>query len=110
MPRKTLAGLAIVPLIAGLGTKLTDPTAAAQGAQQGIAVPRFKAAAVWPRLPNNWVLGEVSSVAVDRHDHVRVLHRPRTVPADQQENAAPRARVRCREKFRQVARRAFRRL
>jgi hypothetical protein len=35
------------------------------------------------------VLGEVSSVAVDRNDHVWVLHRPRTVPADQRGKAAP---------------------
>ena len=32
-------------------------------------------------LPNNWVTGQGSAVAVDTHDHVWVFHRPRYVPA-----------------------------
>jgi hypothetical protein len=89
MLQKMPVGLAVVLVCAGgLGTTLSSPITAAQGAQ-GVTVPIFQADPAWPRLPNNWVLGEVSSVAVDRHDHVWVLHRPRTVPADQQEKAAP---------------------
>jgi hypothetical protein len=34
-------------------------------------------------------LGVVSSVAVDRHDHVWILHRPRTVPDGRKAHAAP---------------------
>jgi DNA-binding beta-propeller fold protein YncE len=52
-------------------------------------VPKFEADPGWPKLPNNWILGEVSSVAVDRRDHVWILHRPRSVPAEQQNRAAP---------------------
>ncbi len=53
-------------------------------------VPAFQLDASWPPpLPNNWVMGVPSSVAVDSRDHVWVLHRPRTVPDDQQANAAP---------------------
>ena len=52
-------------------------------------MPAFQADPAWPKLPNNWILGEVSSVAVDRRDHVWILHRPRSVPADQQNRAAP---------------------
>ena len=34
----------------------------------------------WPKpLPNNWIIGQVSGVAVDAQDHVWVLHRPRTI-------------------------------
>jgi hypothetical protein len=37
----------------------------------------------WPApLPNGWILGGPASVAVDRHDHVWILHRPRSAPAD----------------------------
>lgn len=37
--------------------------------------------AAWPAAwPEGWRLGEVSGVAVDRHDHVWVLHRPATAP------------------------------
>ena len=53
-------------------------------------VPTFQLDASWPPpLPNDWVMGVPSSVAVDSRDHVWVLHRPRTVPDDQQANAAP---------------------
>ena len=89
MTRRTLAGPAIALLVvAGLGAGLIGLVAAAQGSETGVGLPKFQADPVWPKLPNNWVLGEVSSVAVDRHDHVWVLHRPRSVPADQQGRAA----------------------
>ena len=51
--------------------------------------PAFEVVRNWPTIPNGWVLGEVSSVAVDARDHVWVLHRPRGVPADRRANAAP---------------------
>jgi hypothetical protein len=38
-------------------------------------------------LPNGWITGQGSAVAVDRRDHVWVFHRPRYVAADQK--AAP---------------------
>ncbi len=49
----------------------------------------FEVARGWPTIPNGWILGEVSSVAVDAKDHVWVLHRPRSVPAEQRSKAAP---------------------
>jgi hypothetical protein len=42
-------------------------------------VPVFEADPTFPKLPNNWVLGNVAGVAVDRHDNVWLIHRPRTV-------------------------------
>ncbi len=89
MRRPTLAALAAVPLlaIAGLAAWLPGQASAAQISEGG--VPAFQADPAWPQLPNNWVLGEVSSVAVDRRDHVWILHRPRTVPAPEQGRAAP---------------------
>ncbi len=42
-----------------------------------------------PALPNDWVMGVPTSVAVDSRDHVWVLSRPRTVPEEQMANAAP---------------------
>jgi DNA-binding beta-propeller fold protein YncE len=49
-------------------------------------IPRFEVDPSWqwpPKLPNNWGVGIVSFVAVDRHDHVWALHRYRQVPAGQ---------------------------
>jgi DNA-binding beta-propeller fold protein YncE len=39
--------------------------------------PTYKVDADWPKqLPNNWIMGQVSGIAVDRQDHVWVLQRP----------------------------------
>ncbi len=43
----------------------------------------------WPSIPNNWVLGEVTSISVDSKDHIWVLHVPQSVPEAQRANAAP---------------------
>jgi len=41
--------------------------------------PRYEVDAGWPKpLPNGWVLGQGAGVAVDRHDHVWVIQRPKT--------------------------------
>ena len=65
--------------------------AAAAIAQQGstLKVPAFQVDAAWPAIPNNWVLGEVTSISVDRQDHIWVLHVPQSIPEAQRANAAP---------------------
>ncbi len=51
-------------------------SALAQGAGAG-ALPQFQVDGLWPKpLPNNWILGQVSGIAVDRFDHIWVVHRP----------------------------------
>ena len=47
--------------------------------------PAFKVDATWPQpLPNRWILGQVSGVAVDAsNDHVWVLQRPRSLTEDE---------------------------
>ena len=42
--------------------------------------PVFEVDPSWPTIPNNWVLGEVTSISVDRKDHVWVLHVPQSIP------------------------------
>jgi DNA-binding beta-propeller fold protein YncE len=54
-----------------------------------LRAPTFQVDPNWPIVPNGWVLGEVSSIAVDSRDHVWVLHRPRSIPAEQRAHAAP---------------------
>src|SRR5262245_16335920 len=72
---------------------LTMPAAllstAAQSPPKAQAVPQFRPDPSWPSIPNNWVLGEVSSIAVDSQDHIWILHRPATIPEAQHNNAAP---------------------
>ena len=78
-----LAAAAAIPLSAWFVT--------AARAQQAAAVrpPAFQVDPKWPTIPNNWVLGEVSSIAVDPQDHIWVLHRPASIPAERRANAAP---------------------
>lgn len=43
-------------------------------------VPKFEVDPSWPKpLPNNWTLGQVAGVAVDEHDHVWIMQRPRSL-------------------------------
>ena len=51
--------------------------------------PVFAVDPSWPVIPNSWVLGEVTSIAVDSRDHIWVLHRPRSIPAEKRGQAAP---------------------
>ena len=38
----------------------------------------------WPQeLPNNWIMGQVGGMAVDKHDHIWVLQRPGTDTPDE---------------------------
>ena len=55
-------------------------------------IPRFEVDRSWrwpPQLPNDWVVGVVTGVAIDRHDHIWVMHRYRQVPAEVKDRAAP---------------------
>jgi hypothetical protein len=39
--------------------------------------PKYQVDPSWPKeLPNNWIMGQVGGMAVDRHDHIWVLQRP----------------------------------
>src|SRR5204862_454553 len=43
-------------------------------------VPTFRVDPVWPKqLPNKWIVGAVAGVAVDKRDHVWIVHRPSTL-------------------------------
>jgi len=57
--------------------------------QSALRAPTFQVDPNWPTIPNNWVLGEVSSISVGPNDHIWVLHRPLSIPADRRANAAP---------------------
>jgi hypothetical protein len=63
------------PLILALGISIFPLLFVGNGWAQ--APPKFQVDASWPKeLPNNWIMGQVGGMAVDRHDHVWVLQRP----------------------------------
>ncbi len=48
----------------------------AAGAIAAPAAPHFQVDPLWPKpLPNHWILGSVTGVAIDRQDHVWIVHR-----------------------------------
>jgi hypothetical protein len=77
-----LFGLVVIGVVSG-------PQAAPLAQDASRSMPVFQVDPSWPKLPNNWVVGTVSSVAVDRRDHVWILHRPGTVSANLKAQAAP---------------------
>src|SRR5437867_1801965 len=86
---KTQATTVIVVISAVIGGGL-NRRALGQTAQRPDALPRFEGDSAWPpKLPNNWVLGPVSSIAIDGRDHIWLLHRPRLVAVDKKDRAAP---------------------
>ena len=51
---------------------------------RGATTPSFVADPTWPQvLPQSWLLGQVAGLYVDRHDHIWVLSRPRTMTNDE---------------------------
>ena len=59
-----IAGFAGPALAEQLPPPMGQPSAAP-------GVPKFQPEPFWPKpLPGNWVLGQVSGIAVDRNDHL----------------------------------------
>jgi hypothetical protein len=75
--------------VAALGLVVLSCASHGAHAQSSAPPPEFRVDPSWPTVPNGWVLGEVTSVAVDRNDGVWVLHVPQSIPEAQRANAAP---------------------
>lgn len=53
-------------------------------ARSGHRAPRYEVDARWPRpLPNQWLIGQVGGLTVDRQDHIWVNQRPRSLTDDE---------------------------
>ncbi len=58
--------------------------------------PKFAVDAAWPKtLPNNWIMGQASGVAVDGDDHIWVVQRPKTLTDDERAAALEPPRTKC---------------
>ena len=50
--------------------------------------------ASWPKpLPNNWLIGQIGGLAVDKHDHIWIHQRPRSL-TDDEKGAVPNLPIR----------------
>src|SRR3954470_19155739 len=53
-------------------------------AAQAAEPPKFQVDPSWPKtLPNNWIMGQAAGVAVDAQDHIWVVQRRKTLPAEE---------------------------
>jgi DNA-binding beta-propeller fold protein YncE len=77
-PRRLLSAVGLVSILA-VGASALDRYAAESQAE----APRFQVDPFWPKLPKQWILGQVSGVAVDAQDHVWVLQRPWSLNNDE---------------------------
>ena len=74
-----LIALAALSLIAVGCQQVPEGRIAASG-----EVPRFQVDPFWPKaLPSNWMLGQVSGIAVDKNDRIWIVHRPSTLVDDE---------------------------
>jgi DNA-binding beta-propeller fold protein YncE len=91
MTRSALVGsllvlVALVPGVLGVDAQRPADTLA----------PRFEVDAAWPKpLPNRWLMGQASGVAVDRNDHVWVVQRPKSLTEDERGAALHPPRSLC---------------
>src|SRR4051812_18731363 len=59
-------------------------------------IPQFQVDPFWPKaLPNNWILGQVGGIAIDAQDHVWIIHRPRSLTADEKGASLTPPRSKC---------------
>ena len=58
--------------------------------------PQFRPEPFWPKpLPENWILGQVSGIAVDKDDHIWIMHRPKTLLDDEKGAMASPPTTKC---------------
>ena len=70
-----------VVIVAGLAVaeRALERAAVAQRA----AAPGFQVDPAWPKMPHQWILGQVSGLDVDARDHVWIIQRPWSVADDE---------------------------
>jgi hypothetical protein len=67
-------------VVAGLVAGASAITAQSPGPRKAASAPELQVDPFWPKpLPNNWILGQVSGVAVDKRGHVWIVQRPRSL-------------------------------
>ena len=82
MKKRTL-DIPVVCIALFAGILASNRLGVAQGQPKGRSLPIFEVDHAWPKVPAKWKLGDASSIAIDAQDNIWVLHRPRTLKAEQ---------------------------
>jgi DNA-binding beta-propeller fold protein YncE len=76
-----LPGVVLLCLLTVLLT--AERTLQRRAEAQESTTPTFEVDPMWPTVPSEWTLGQVSGVAVDSRDHVWILQRPWSLGSDE---------------------------
>lgn len=93
--------VAITLSLAGCQSGMNAPGSAAAGARsaapiEAVAARDYRVDPFWPQaLPEQWLLGAVAGVAVDRQDHVWIVQRPSTLTDDEKAASFSPPRAEC---------------
>jgi DNA-binding beta-propeller fold protein YncE len=79
--KRTSKVAAVVVLLIGLAVaeRALQRTALAQRT----AAPIFRVDPIWPKMPRQWILGQVAGLSIDARDHVWILQRPWSLANDE---------------------------
>lgn len=82
--RYLYAGTLLVALALALGLWNPFPEQAKADRGRRTRAPKFQVDPTWPKpLPNQWQIGQVPGIAVDKDDNVWIVQRPRTLTSDE---------------------------
>jgi DNA-binding beta-propeller fold protein YncE len=89
-----LSGIALAVLMGGAALSAAEDGKGKD--RRSPDAPEFKVDADWPKpLPNQWLVGQVAGIAVDRHDNIWIIQRPRTLTEDEAGAAQNPPRSEC---------------
>ena len=77
---RTWKAAALVAALVGLGVA---ERALERGAMAQRKAPAFQVDPMWPKMPRQWILGQVSGLDVDARDHVWIIQRPWSLNDDE---------------------------
>ena len=80
--RRSVEGGRLVAVLIGIGGVERALDRAALGAA-GDGAPAFQVDPMWPKMPPQWILGQVAGLSVDARDHVWILQRPWSLATDE---------------------------
>jgi hypothetical protein len=68
-------------LLCSLASVCSAQNSRIEGAPGG---PRFQVNPFWIKpLPKQWIIGQVAGIAIDRNDHLWIVHRPKSLSVDE---------------------------
>jgi DNA-binding beta-propeller fold protein YncE len=81
--RSIYVGLLLASLVVSLAA-LGPLGQSSSPAEAGPVAPAYRVDWDWPKpLPNQWLVGQVAGIAVDKQDHIWLIQRPSTLTADE---------------------------